>query len=284
MDLWRLLTARRIEVEEATEEVKELMSTLTLEQYFDQQVWTQFMGLAQIIPDGDVLPVRAAYGGPAAWQVGVNPYTIEDGAWYTIPDILAAKLLTGKSPQIVRAVRFTPHGRLRGLRPIMLRGQVLIDPVSSDFFRAVIEERYRLNARTDLPPEERRRLDAFLKVLENGAGYGIYGEFNRCESAADASATVSVFGADDMPFRSDGGDARGARGLLLPSLRSVHRGGGPTDARAPGALCHRSRRVVRDVRHRLDGDRERSGGRADLLPRRRVSSSAPRRGQGPLVE
>jgi hypothetical protein len=146
MDLWRLLTARRIEVEDATESVKELLNTLTTEQYFDQGIWKQFVGLVQIIPSEDVLPVRATYGGSAAWQIGVNPYTSEDTAWYTVSDVLAAKLLTGKPPQILRAVRFTAHGRLRGLRPVALRGKVQIDPANTDFFRAVIEERYRLNA------------------------------------------------------------------------------------------------------------------------------------------
>jgi hypothetical protein len=200
MNLWRLLTAQRIEVEDATVETQQLLATLTLEECFDQSRWPGFAGLVQIAPDGEVLPVRANYGGPAAWQIGVNPYTSSDAAWYTIPDVIASTLLTGKPPQVVRAIRFVPHGRVRGLRPTALRGQVPIDLKTTDFFRAVLEERYRVKARTELSDEEKKRLDAFLKVLANATSYGIFAEMNRQELPGRETATVSVFGGDETPF------------------------------------------------------------------------------------
>ena len=75
MNLWRFLTAQRIEVDGRDREVKEFLATITLDECFDPATWQEFAGLVQIIPDGDVLPVRAKYGGPANWQIGVNPYT-----------------------------------------------------------------------------------------------------------------------------------------------------------------------------------------------------------------
>jgi hypothetical protein len=152
------------------------------------------------VPDGDVLPVRANYGGPAAWKIGVNPHRSGDATWYTVPDVIASTLLIRKPPQVVRAVRFVPHGRVRSLHPSALRGQVPIEPKTTDFFRAVIEERNRVKARTGLSDEEKKRLDAFLKVLANATSYGIFAEMNRQEVPGREKASVSVFGSDDTPF------------------------------------------------------------------------------------
>jgi hypothetical protein len=93
-----------------------------------------------------------------------------------------------------------PHGRIRGLRSIELRGQVPIDPRTTDFFRAIIEERYRVKDRSDLWAEERKRLDAFLKVLANATSYGIFAEMNRKELPGRERATISVYSDDDQPF------------------------------------------------------------------------------------
>jgi hypothetical protein len=66
-----------------------------------------------------------------------------------------------------------------------LRGKIEVDPRSCDLFKVVIEERKRLNSRTDLSPAEKKRLDKALKVFANSTSYGIYAEMNRQESDHD---------------------------------------------------------------------------------------------------
>jgi hypothetical protein len=61
MHLWRFFTCQRIEVVDATEEVRTLLQTLTLNDCFDPARWKDFVGLVQLAPDGDILPVRARY-------------------------------------------------------------------------------------------------------------------------------------------------------------------------------------------------------------------------------
>ena len=90
---------------------------------------------------------------------------------------MASVLLTGKQPRIVEAFKIESIGKAEGLKPIVFRGQVPIDPRSQDFFQAVIEERARLAARTDLSETERDRLRRSLKTLGSATSYGI---FARC--------------------------------------------------------------------------------------------------------
>ena len=68
-----------------------------------------------------------------------------------------------------------------------------------DFFRAVIEERQRAR-RSDLPEDERQRLDSFLKVLANSASYGIYAEMVREELPRRREELVDVHGALAQSF------------------------------------------------------------------------------------
>ncbi len=203
MDLWKLLTAKQIEAVNATQEVRALLDAVTLDACFRPGQWKQFVGLAQIVPHGDVLPVRARYGGEASWQIGVNPLSATEPLWYTIPDVVASTLQTGKPPHVVRAVRFVPSGRRRGLQTVLLRGVLSVDPRTHDFFRHVIEERKRLQRRADLSPQEREQLDPFLKVLANSTSYGIFAEMNRQEGRAKERVDVDVYGAEAEPFSAE---------------------------------------------------------------------------------
>jgi hypothetical protein len=163
-------------------------------------MWHQLVGVVQIVPEGDIVPVRAHYGGEAAWQIGVNPLTSRMPQWFTIPDVVASILLTGRVPQVLRAVRLTPQGVASALCPVRLRGEILIDPRTQDFFRAAIEERHRLDGRQDTSTHEKKWLSDFLKVLANSAGYGIYAEMNPQDLPAGERQPVAVFGNTDHPF------------------------------------------------------------------------------------
>jgi hypothetical protein len=176
-----------------------LLAHLTLEQCFQPAFWPQLVGLVQIQPQEDILPVRAQYEGSGSWQIGVNPYTGPQPEWRTIADVVASTLLTGRPPTVLRAIRLVPKGILPGLQPILLRGSVPFDPRTQDFFRAIIEERKRLKQQADVSPEERIRLDAFFKVLAN-AIYGINAEMNRQDLPTGQSVDVAVYTGKPEPF------------------------------------------------------------------------------------
>jgi len=185
MGTWRVLTAERCDVVDATDDVRAMLADVTPDAVLSPDFWPGLLGFAEVAPDGDVLPVRAAYAGDGGdLGIGVNPFHDGEPRWYALGDLVASTLLTGRAPRVLRAWRLAPSGALAGLRPVALAGAVDVDP-EEDFFKAVIEERRRVQGRTDLAPQERARLDKFLKVLANSGAYGIYSEFNRRETRED---------------------------------------------------------------------------------------------------
>jgi hypothetical protein len=208
MDLWRFVTARKITVvEHCQHEIEPFLQQLTANprDLFKPDTWKQLTAFVQLIPTGDILPSRGRYNRETNdWQVAVNhiyadPNDSTQAIWFSLPDVAASVLLSGRMPNIVDAFRIEAHEQLKELEPCKLRGVVDVDPRKQDFFRVVIEERHRLAKRTGLSATEKVRLDKALKVLANAASYGIYAEMHRQES--DRKQTVTCHGIDAEPFR-----------------------------------------------------------------------------------
>lgn len=229
MGLFRFVTASRIRVVgDCREELATMLRVVKPDWVLDPANWTRLAGFARIIPDGDVLPVRAKYGGND-WQIGVNYVHASsddpaDGLWYSWPDLVASVLLSGKQPRIVEAFRIEPVGQMRGLKPVTFRGQVRIDPRSQDFFKTVIEERNRLKARTDLTKAERDRLKRSLKTFGSATSYGIFAQMDRQER--NEKVELTCYGIDPMPYRCSVRHPESPGEFCFPPLASLITGGG----------------------------------------------------------
>jgi hypothetical protein len=173
MGLWALLTAETVQIKTSTDRVRTLLASVGLKDVFEQSFWKKLSGYALVMPDQDVLPVRTRYNGESN-NVGVNPLTSEKPLWFAIPDLVAATLLTGKPPKVLKAFDVIPEGQQVGLKPVALRGRTVIDPQTDDFFKAVIEARERLNHDTTIAEAERKALGYFLKILANSGSYGLF--------------------------------------------------------------------------------------------------------------
>ncbi len=185
MHIWDLIIARAVKVVLATKKTQALLEAVTAEGCFHQEIWPQLRGMALIRPQGDLLPVRAQYG--KGLQIGQNPFHSSKPQWVMLPDLVASKIRTGRTPEILRAVVFDPLGLQEGLRPCLLQNQVEIDPTKDDSFRKVIEERLtsRPVERSTTTCLERSAIPSsfFSKILANAGGYGIYAERNEVHSA-----------------------------------------------------------------------------------------------------
>jgi hypothetical protein len=85
---------------DATEEIKEFLSNITLEDCFNRKLWPKFKFFALIRPEGDILPVRTMYNGTTQ-NIGINYLTSKGQIWFAGPDIIASILLNGgKIPHI----------------------------------------------------------------------------------------------------------------------------------------------------------------------------------------
>lgn len=230
MNLWRFSIAREIRVlEKQTKWVKEFLRNLTAANLFEPDTWKKLTAYVKIIPDGDILPARCKYSLETNdWQVGVNHLYAKDedpnnALWFSLPDVVASVLLTGRIPKIVDAFRIVPRGILGGLKPTRLRGAVRIDPRNQDFFKVVIEERKRLSGRKDIAEAEKEQLDKSLKVLANAASYGIYAEMNRQET--EDKVEVLCHGIDQEPFKCRVAHAEVPGEFCFPPLASLITGG-----------------------------------------------------------
>ena len=226
MGLWQFVIAKRIRVlPNRVNEVRDFLLSITVDELFKTDTFMQLHAFVRVIPDGDVVPVRAKYSAESNdWQVGLNHlYAVStdpnDGLWYALPDIVASVLLTGKIPHIVDAFRIEPVGQISRLEPVKLRGIIEIDPRNQDFFKCVIEERKRYLKRSDLPYAERSRLDKFIKVLANATSYGIYAQMDRQESVEKIS--VTCHGIDALPFQCRVNNPEDPGQYCFPPLASL---------------------------------------------------------------
>lgn len=203
MNLWGFVIAKEIRVRSGcNDEIKSFLERITLDGLFEQSTWKKLIAFVRVVPRGDILPARCKYN-PATndWQVGINHLYANDsrdGLWYSLPDVVASVILTGRVPEIVDSFILEAEGTLSNLRPTRLRGQIEIDPRKQDFFKVVIEERKRLAGRNDVSDTEKERLNKDLKVLANATSYGIYAEMNRQDTSN--SVLVHCHGLDAKPF------------------------------------------------------------------------------------
>lgn len=203
MKLWRFVIAREIRIVEHCEsKIIRFLEQLRAADLFKPETWEHMPAFVKVIPNGDILPCRSRYNVASRdWQVGINylhSKNDRDALWFSLPDVVASVLHTGKIPKIVDAFRIEALGILPSLKPVKLRGAVQVDPRSQDFFKVVIEQRNRLKGRTDLSEIEKERLNLALKVLANAASYGIYAEMIRQES--DAKVKTRCYGIDEESF------------------------------------------------------------------------------------
>jgi len=126
-------------------------------------------------PAGDILPVRTVYNSgqnKRTQNIGLNYLSSKTPIWYAAPDLIASRILTGKAPKILKAIRMVAGGRQKRLKTTNLGGMVEINPVTEDFYRTVIEQRFSLK-------KKNKALADFLKVLANSGSYGLFVEVNK---------------------------------------------------------------------------------------------------------
>ena len=177
------------------------------------ETWKQLTTLVQVQPEADIFPVRARYATRIKEQtksadmptIGVNYLSADRPLWFTLADCVASKLLTGKAPKVVRAIRFSakpPQAELsepsRSPASAEYRGRSRIRTTftngsssSGDASRPTS----RTPRRRDPDSQEAKNLDMnqlALKILANATSYGIFIELN-VEDADDEDAPVSIF-------------------------------------------------------------------------------------------
>jgi hypothetical protein len=184
MGLWNFVRARGVIVHEDTDLVRALIETPRdelAERLRHKPIWSELTVLIQVAPSCDLFPVRAKYPDAETANIGLNELSCDDPFWFTLADVLASKVLTGRTPMILKAIRFEPKGKQRGLKPVVVAGET-IDPATHDFYRQLIIHRNKLKAAAETASGVTKAAlesdQQAIKILANATSYGIFVELN----------------------------------------------------------------------------------------------------------
>jgi len=206
MGLWNFVRAKGIDYDDDTNKIRDFVESCTPDSLRQQKIWRDLTAIVQVLPDRDIFPVRAHYGDcldstpesdSEAATIGLNYLSTDTDTpmWFTLADVLASKVLTGKAPKIVRAVRFRALAAQEGLHAITIAGKE-VNPETDDFYRALIDHRREVRAKQKTAPEEEKaQLNSDqlgIKILANATSYGIFVELNVKES--DKSSDMVIHG------------------------------------------------------------------------------------------
>jgi hypothetical protein len=108
--LFSFVIANRVTWRDATAETRAWVDAITLDELQRPESWKRLTTLVRVSPKADAFPVRAKYDGPSN-TIGLNYLTCDEPLWFTLADVIASKLLTGKTPEILEAIAFTPSDR-----------------------------------------------------------------------------------------------------------------------------------------------------------------------------
>jgi hypothetical protein len=199
MGLWRFVTATGMTWSDTTAATQAFLDGVTLDALQRPATWRDLTTIVELVPDDDLLPVRAKYDG-TSYTIGLN-YLSTDAApvWYPLADLTTAKLNGERVPRIRRAITFAPKRRQAKLRPIELMGNhaYSVDPAREDAFRRIIELRSAVKAEKkvakhagDTSLADRRDAEQHaLKIIANAMSYGIFIELNVSEEASPVDVT-----------------------------------------------------------------------------------------------
>lgn len=184
--LQELLLAEEIQIDKNLTTVKEFLDAVTVNDLQHPATWKKLRGICKVIPDKDILPTRTNYNedSPAA-NIGINYVSSNLATWYTLADVVASKLLTGKVPHIVEAITLNPLGRVQ-TKPFKLFGndEYIIDLNKDDLFTSVIDLRSKVKKDSKQYPKNGEEytyydgLQLALKLLANSTSYGVLVEVN----------------------------------------------------------------------------------------------------------
>lgn len=140
LGLWEFMKATGYYEIDKTEEIKEFVNSITLEEIRKPKTWVNLVGIVKIKPNKDILPIRTTFGEDKTKTVGIEIVTSEKEIWYTLADVVGSKLLTGKTPEIIQVFRYIPKKSKKKLENVNIFG-FPFDPNTENFFKFLVEGR-----------------------------------------------------------------------------------------------------------------------------------------------
>lgn len=204
MNLWGFVISQGMTWRDTTDETREYLDRISVSDLQLQETWKKLTTIVEVLPDGEIFPVRAKYDGDSQYTIGSNHLTSHMPLFFTLADCISAKLLTGRSPKILRAISFAPMQPQEGLKPVDINGNpsYRVNPYEGDFFKRLIDLRSTVKQEIkSATPSEKPTLESqqlTLKILANATSYGIFVELNVEEEKQPQQ--ILCYGASAKPF------------------------------------------------------------------------------------
>lgn len=197
LGLDKFLKSSKINVKENVNAVNEFVNSLKIEDLRNPEIWhkSEMHSIVSVRANSDILPVRMEYS-RLTKNIGINYLTSEKELWYTVEDVIASKILTGKTPEIIQALTFYSGSKQSDLKNVRI-SDIEVNS-SDDFIRKVIEERIRVKKSNRLDKDQ---IQLILKIIANATSYGIYIEENA--ETLENPLDVNVYSVDQFPFRTE---------------------------------------------------------------------------------
>jgi len=232
MNLQSLLLVDWIEVRHNNNEIRDFLSPTTVARMLARlqkpETWHLLRGIAKVGPSSDILPVRAAFGGGATTNIAQCRIKSGPDTYYTIADVVASFLLTGKMPEILETITLHPQGRVETRTKALFNDQCYtVDLTKDDLFVRLIDLWSEIKADAKrAAQEDRAYLEArqeALKLIANSTANGALVEYRDDERARPRWATV-WYGDEDECVRQraqkleqPGAWFAGPVGVLIPA-------------------------------------------------------------------
>lgn len=233
LDCREILCAESLEFPDFTSRARQMVERVELEDCFRPSFWRHLKWYALVEPNHDVAPFRAKFGLRAdsdstlAW----NFLTSKQAIWMTGPDVIAAKLMTGKPLKILKAIKVVPHGVQSGLVPVKLHSQMKVNPRRDDLAVKLVELRSAMKRKS---PE----LAGGLKVAANSAAFGIFSQLD--VRSLDSPSPLRVFSGETDYLTPPAEVWERPSEFSCPVIASLVTGGSHL-------ICAMLERVVRDM-------------------------------------
>jgi hypothetical protein len=226
-----LLAAERLSFIDDTETVRAFVEAVTLDDLLRPETWPKLNVLCWIKPCGEILPVRAAFGG----QAGVDRFTMAMAERYSddqvvmyLGDVIAAKLLSGRAPEIIRAERIVPEGRQQ-LRKTRLFGGARFDPAKDQLFKILVEEGERFGRGQGryekIPAAIREAILPGIKAIGNIGCFGALIETRAADLVPGRREEVTLL-TDGEPVRATVAHPEDPGPFACPPLAGLVTAGG----------------------------------------------------------
>lgn len=245
-DMWRYQIAATVRWEdEDAASVQSLIDSIDLDEVLEPEMWGDELDrLVLVEPTGNLLVTRAAFGADLTRNVAVANRIGGAPQWYTLADVIAAKIEGGTAPRILRSIRLHPGPPQNHLRLIEVAGSgKIIDPYEDDFVSRLVELRRTIGTdwHQGIDQEAAEQLGHLLKITVNAVSYGTAIEQNVNEYANPVQ--VAIGRTDGTTYKTPPQHrketpgawfhpliatlvAAGGRLLLAAAMRLVHDLGG----------------------------------------------------------